>query len=549
MVDMKKLLFFLLFLPLALPAQIPDEPAPVEEDTRPEAVRFRESIPKRYKTGKPQIYQYNKLWGYILNDSVLIPCKYEELDSYFSDLMVCREPKKLYGAINKKGETVIPFEYYVLNKQPDGLLLANKKDAGYGLLNADGSTVLAPFEFKKGMHQDSIYIFYSDGKQRVLRHTGGGKLTVLMESSFDDIDPTITYDQPLFAVKQQGRWGLMDYNKKLLLPCAYDQVCRIENRMVTVRKAGKMGVADLGGREMVPCAYDEVYPRMRNGLFRVVNKVPGAMLMGLLDSTGRQILPLEYGQIEQFYRIDLMKVRKGEKWGIADVSGTILVSPQFADISEWKHSEWVEKKPGQWITEETYGQYFVYKDVANGSSIGLWRLEKGKILPAEFDYFEIMHPGSLVVVTKGEKRALYGLDGRQITGFEFDALSTMRPEGKFLIAYQNGNRTLISARNGKQVQPEYYDDWFFNYLDEMQGYFYTKKDGFLALHAPDGRRLTPHQYKMGIRPCAATPALLKKIPAGRKPVAGTYREVDGRLVPFVLDDLGAEYEFDWLNEK
>ncbi|MBL7804067.1 MAG: WG repeat-containing protein [Saprospiraceae bacterium] len=546
---MKKLLFLLLFFPLALSAQILDEPAPVEEDIRPESVRFRESIPQRLKTGKPQAYRYNNLWGYILNDSVLIPCKYEHLDNQYSDLMICREPKKLYGAINKKGETVIPFEYFVLNKEPDGLLLAAKKDVGYGLLQPDGSAVLVPLGYSRAMRKDSVYIFYSAGRQRIVKHLGGGTLSLLMEGSFDEIDPMITDDLPLFAVKQQDFWGLMDYNKKQQVPCVYDKIQRIENRMVTVRKENKKGIVDMEGRELIPCAYDEIYPRLRNGLIRVANKPAAATLMGLLDSTGRQILPLEYGYIEQFYRIDLMKVRKGDKWGIADVNGTILVSPKFAEISAWKHSEWVEKKPGQWITEETYGQYFVYKDVANGSSIGLWHLEKGKILPPEFDYFEIMHPGSLVVVTKGEKRALYGLDGRQITGFEYDALSTMRPEGEYLIAYQNGNRTLISARSGKQIQPEYYDDWFFNYLDEMQGYFYTKKGDFLALHAPDGRRLTPHQYKMGIRPCAATPALLEKIPAGRKPVAGTHREVNGRLTPFVLDDQGAEYEFDWLYKK
>ena len=546
---MKKLLFFLLFPPIALFAQIPDEPVPVDEDTRPEAVRFRENIPKRFKTGKPQIYQYNKLWGYILNDSVLIPCKYEDLDSYYSDLMICREPKKLYGAINKKGETLIPFEFFVLNREPDGLLLAAKKDMGYGLLKPDGSTLLVPFEYNKAMRKDSVYIFYSTGKQRIVKHLGGGNLTPIMEGSFDEIDPKISYDQPLFAVKQQGFWGLMDYNKKLLVPCVYDKVFKIENGMVTVGKEGKKGIVDMEGRELVPCAYDEIYPSLKNGLIRVANKPAGTTLMGLLDSTGRQILPLEYGYIDQFYSFDLMKVSKGGKWGIVDVNGKMLVSPQFADISGWKHSEWVEKKPGEWSTREAYGQFFVYKDIANGPTVGLFHLEKGKILPPEFDYFEITQPGNLIVVTKGEKRALYGFDGRQITGFEYDALSTMRPGGEYLIAYQGGNRTLISARSGKQVQPEFYDDWFFNYLDEMQGYFYTKKGNFLALHGPDGHRLTPHQYQMGIRPCAASPALMEKMPAGRKPVAGTFREINGKLTPFVLDDKGAEYEFDWLGQN
>jgi len=147
----RHLYILLLFLPFAISAQVEEEhevmmDAPVEEISPRED--FLRSIPASRKDGKPHVHQYNKLMGYFLNDSILIPFIYEELDYQYSDFMICREPRKLYGVINKKGETVIPFEYVSLKRYFD-VFFAWKKNAGYGIMTLSGKEIV-PFEYQKG---------------------------------------------------------------------------------------------------------------------------------------------------------------------------------------------------------------------------------------------------------------------------------------------------------------------------------------------------------------------------------------------------------------
>jgi hypothetical protein len=544
------LLFLMLLLPFFLEAQVQevskkDVEVPDVSDTRAQSERFKQSIPKRLKMGKPQKYQYENLWGYILNDSILIPCKYYSLDAPYSDVMVCREPRGLYGAINKKGELVIPYGFNTLEKTEDGLLWGWKTDNGYGLMTLSNK-ILVPFDYKTGNKRDSFYIFNSSGNQLIIKHLGDEKLKVILEGDFEEISFFNPKKHRLLAVKQIGLWGLMDYEKHIVVPCEYDLIQSIEINKAVVKKGGKTGIIDFEGKVLLPLEYDELNSQLRNGLIPVINKdATGKRRIGLVDSIGQVLLSVEYEQLEQFYNCDLMKVKKDGKWGIVDMKGKFLADIQFYDVYEQKHL--VEKKQTgaigtvKQISEEKTGVFFAYKNSEN-DKYRLYKLGKGAIIEPGFDGYSICSIDGPIVVNKDEKRGLFTIEGKQIIPFEYGSLGVVWPNLDLVLAYKDDKRTLLSSIDGKQIQPEIYDDWFMNY-NGMVGYFYTKIGLFNALHAPDGRRLTPHQYKMGMRKCEELPELTPKLPVGRKIVACTYREIEGRLANIALDDLGAEYEF------
>lgn len=517
----------------------------IEEVSSEEA--FKRSIPAQFKDGKPHYFRYNNLSGYILNDSILIPFKYDQLDYKYSDFMICREPRKRYGAINKKGETVVPFEYNTLSQNSAGIVLGWKAEAGYGLMTPTGK-VLVPFEYKKGFfNADSVVVLYAPDKQLIVKALDSENLKVLMEGDFEDISIEATGRRPIFAVKQQGRWGLMDYQKRLLVPCEYDKIHNMFGQHVVAVKNGKMGVVDLKGVLEVPFEYETFNERLRNGLFPFgVTVSRGKLRWGLVDSTGHVVLPAEYDQVAQFYYCDLMKVSKDGKWGILDMSGKLRTSLLFSDISGWKHLSATEKTDqsgkSRITHKEEYGIYFVHKYIDNGK-IGLWHLDKGEIIPPKYDYFAILDPGGPVEVTLNDKRALFNIKGKQLSGFEYGALGISAVHPAFVTAHTDGKRTLVSTRTGKQIQPEYYDDWFFNNIEDLNGYFVTKIGNFTALHAPDGRRLTPHKYWASMAPCGSLPEVEAVLPKGRKLVAcaKTYSETKIRF--FAIDDAGGEYEY------
>jgi WG containing repeat len=416
---MKKFLLFILLLPLFLSAQVQYDKA--AEDSSTESERIKQSIPKHLKKGKPQKYKYNDLWGYILNDSILIPCKYYSLDAPYSDVMVCREPRGLYGAINKKGELVIPYGYNLLEKTEDGLLWGWKTDNGYGLMTL-ANKILVPFDYKNSNKRDSFYIFSSPNKQLIVRHLGDEKMEVILEGDFEEISYFNPKKHPQLAVKQKGLWGLMDYNKHIVVPCEYDLIQSIGINKTVVSKGGKTGIVDFEGKVLLPFNYDELYDQLRNGLIPVANKdATGKKRVGLVDSIGQVLLPVEYEQIEQFYNCELMKVKKEGKWGIVDMKGKLLSDIQFNDISDWKHIETIESIDQKGVlkltSKDAYGLYFVHK-YDNTGKVGLWNLEKGQILPPEYDYFEIDQLKGQIKVSLGEKRGIYNMEGKQLIGFE-----------------------------------------------------------------------------------------------------------------------------------
>jgi hypothetical protein len=102
-------------------------------------------IPNNLKTGKPQLFRPNMMYGYVLNDSILIPFEYEELDFRYSDFMLAKR-NGFWGALNKKGEAVLPFDYKILKQLKKGALLARKSTES-GLLSPSNE-VLVPFEYK-----------------------------------------------------------------------------------------------------------------------------------------------------------------------------------------------------------------------------------------------------------------------------------------------------------------------------------------------------------------------------------------------------------------
>lgn len=528
-----------LFVCSNIHAQISDQEVhdvAVEDRRSPEEI-FRSSIPARLKTGKPQFYRYNNLCGYILNDSVLIPCKYESLDTKYSDVMVGRAPRGLYGAINKKGETVFPFEYVSLNRIIGPYLSGWKQHAGYGLMDT-ARNVLVPTVYQKGFWRpaDSIMVYYSPGKQLALKILPDNSLRPVLETAFEAVNFERTGNYPFFGVQQNGRWGLMDFNQKLLTACAYDGFEWANNRYAIATQKDRQGIIALGDTAMRVCTHPYIRPQLRNGCFPVGHKAEnGKKLWGLVQANGKMILPEEYDHVEEMYQTELVKVQKNGLYGLADTLGRVLYSPKYTDISPWKHST---KEHGK-FRDDQYGKYFIFKK--QGSDvIGLLHIEKGEILPAQFDYFRIDESEQLIIASKGDLQALYDVNGRCIVDVKYRAL-IIHPG--YIAASLGDKRTLLRRDNGRMIQEEWYDDCFTHNAEALSGYFFTKKDNLIALHAPDGRRLTPHHFKSGMRPCSELPELAGKLPAGRKWVACTFQFVNEKLVPVAIDDTGAEYPY------
>ncbi len=532
----------LLFLPLLAPAQEVEETmADVEEEAPTASLKI--SIPAHLKTGKPERFVHQRLFGYVLNDSILIPPEYKELEKPYTDFIIARNPRNYFGAINQKGEVVLPFEYIILSRTACGVVLAAKQGLGYGLLDSLGR-VLVPLEYRYGHHfADSIVVLHSPGKQKIIKITGAEQIELVLESQFEAISKETTGNRPIFTVQENGLWGLMDYQKNTILPCAYDKIHRMYDDQIIAEKDGKWGVVNFQGRVLIPFVHDKINERLRYGYYRIGKSLPkGKWLWGLADTTGRIVLQADYESVEQLYYCDFFKVGQAGKKGLVDTAGVLIVPIQFGEIYQLKHPDWtVQQQHPRFVRHDAYGLYVKTQNPDN-DLLGLWDLDKGEILKPVYEWIEILQVGGPYSIQQAGKKALFDGNGEALTGFEFNWLgyTPLRPE-LITAGLPDQKMMLLHRSDGTPLEPDTYDE-LLPFHNSNSAYFGTKKDRLAALHAPNGQRLTP--YKYGAVMFCEKPANLEGLPAGRTIVACAiiYSDQQGPLF-FALDDTGKEYAY------
>ena len=134
---------------------------------------------------------------------------------------------------------------------------------------------------------------------------------------------------------------------------------------------------------------------------------------GLIDAEGNIVLPIEY---DKFYSTNSYnEIKRENKWGIIDSSGKICL-------------------PAIWDRVYTLG--LVPRGnivVISGRKIGLYNAETGKeIIPVIMDEINNLHASDLnnfmrehfVVVSKGGKRGVFDLEGKEIIPIKYKVIDT-----------------------------------------------------------------------------------------------------------------------------
>ena len=132
---------------------------------------------------------------------------------------------------------------------------------------------------------------------------------------------------------------------------------------------------------------------------------------GLIDAEGNIVLPIEY---DKFYSTNSYnEIKRENKWGIIDSSGKICL-------------------PAIWDRVYTLG--LVPRGnivVISGRKVGLYNAETGKeIIPVIMDEINNLHVSDLnnfmrehfVVVSKGGKRGVFDLDGKEIIPIKYKVI-------------------------------------------------------------------------------------------------------------------------------
>ncbi|MEC4004944.1 WG repeat-containing protein [Flavobacterium sp. SUN052] len=332
----------------------------------------------------------NGKWGFKTNQ-VMIEPKYEELIPIKNNVLRIKKSEK-FGLINFKEKILIKPIYTDLQYKTDFYLYANQitKDNSeentlYGIINSNFKIITKPI-YKN--IKDIIEEYKPSGKYWAFKTNGfgaidkNGKEISEFKYSFEQQNPyqkyyrTSSYDDSnkqyildmnfkeigsnydlvyhwknsLFLVKKGTKYGLINLNNQLVLPCEYDSILETSNNneLGTILKNGKYGVLNSDGKIIIPCEYDYLYFTNNKIAARILTpeyqgyNQDKKYKCGLLNNEGKIIIPLQYDSLESL-NYGLFKIKIDSKFGIIK-SDNILITPiKYDDIYDFKNGFCIAK--------------------------------------------------------------------------------------------------------------------------------------------------------------------------------------------------------------
>ncbi len=161
-----------------------------------------------------------ELWGYIDKDNkIIIPFLFSEAESFEKEYAVVQKAG-YYGVINKQGKTCIEFKYRKIQILPDGKHAIgqnqNQKEviiniATHKIISKEYNTIIPDEKGKYFVVSLNEKMGIADSKGRLILPI---KYSQIVHSNLLD----------LFWVQQEGKYGLMDKNKKWKINPMYESI-------------------------------------------------------------------------------------------------------------------------------------------------------------------------------------------------------------------------------------------------------------------------------------------------------------------------------------
>ncbi len=289
---------------------------------------FREGLAPAYYQGK---------WGYIdTHGNVIIPFQFDGA-WHFRDGLAKVKLTDRFGWINKTGELIISFAYscypyYSNSNFVEGLAcIKNATTQKYGYIDMTGNVVI-PCEYDDAKD-------FSNGLAAVEIETGWGYIN----KSGNVVIPLEYKDAYDFNDNNIGRIKRVEWQDSELITCkrlidSYGNeishpgdVEGYSEGMYLICINDKYGYMDINYNIVIPCKYDYA-EEFDKGFAHIYNKKLNGLLYGLINKMGVEIIEPKYDYVHFSEEHNLIRVSQGEKNGVANIHGEIIVPISYNDI-------------------------------------------------------------------------------------------------------------------------------------------------------------------------------------------------------------------------
>ena len=484
-----------------------------------------------------------------------------------------------YGMINRNIEIIVPFKYDTLYWM-DKITLLAKLNNKYGLIDSIGKSII-PIEYDSIYHEPYInsYLFLKKNNQYGI-----------INSNYETIFPC-EYEEvkilssEFITVKRNGQYQLFSMRQKKILPFVGSQILIADKGILIKNK--RWGFLQNNEITWLPKSekYDTIERLSMTLLWMVAKKNKnGTITKAIINNLGEELLPFSE-KIQSISRGPLQntitigkKNKKGEwKYGEANLSGYMMIKPQYEKIENYKNLFFIWKntkkglidKDNNLLIPPIYDSISVKKNrprakcyyylVYQNNKVGILDTNFRFIAPIVYDSIEIIDKDAelftygQVVFVQNEKKGVLNKQGKELIPpiLIYDQIIP-RKDGYYDVK-KNGKWGLLS-REGKLITSVSSDDYIKrkgNLFLKTRKYFLTKEDSIAVTSNRnlDGQIYIPNMQQVFdttdnfLREYKIVYNMRNGIAMVKKGDKIGVMDKDGReIFPFILDNVNGDVE-------
>ena len=308
-----------------------------------------------------------------------------------------------FGVINNEGETVINPEYTEI------VLIPNKDVpifiCTYDLNDQDGTYKT------KVINQKNEEIFKEYSKVEAI-------------DNFDS-KQNIWYEDDALRVEKDGKYGLINFEGKEVLPCDYDEITALKGvtNNLLVKKDGKVGLVNEKGQTIVNTEYKDI-KTLKEGYKNEYIIVNDNNQYGIISTTGTVIIEPKYEDVKYLNNSEMFAIKDAGVWKLINKDNQILIDGGYDNIIEAK---------GENVVVEKGGKY------------GVVTTKNEEKIPVEYE--QIKYTFSIYYIAKtGGKYGIINLNNEQVKDFNYINMDYVE-KGDFIQADVSDTETVIFDNN------------------------------------------------------------------------------------------------------
>lgn len=288
-----------------------------------------------FQDGKAQVKDTTGLQGYIdTKGEYMIPARYGSATDFRGGLAWAALPDSGLMVIDGKGNKVFDFPAAAeVSTFIDGYSYFKGEDGLYGIVDTKGQVVSMPVDCEDIIPCGGsllVLVEKKDYTRRLARLKGLEVEMLLSELKMGIHSADSRFD--VIIVKDNGKYGLVDFDGKVVVNPRYDLIAYDSDGMLIFRNdKEKYGWLNSKGEEVIKAKYSDVSDLFSTNGYATVS-TSGSKYQ-IIDRKGEQVYGAKYEKVFPTWTAGVFRMRDKEgKWGLMKADGTVICDPQFEQV-------------------------------------------------------------------------------------------------------------------------------------------------------------------------------------------------------------------------